>query len=317
MWFKNLQVYRFSKPFELTPEELAELLEPLAFQPCGSQDLSRYGWVPPLGSHGTEYVHAANGYMMICGQRQDKVLPAAVVNEQLAEQVADIQQQQARSVGRKERLNLKEEITFSLLPRAFTRSSQHFAYIAPKEGLLVVNAASARRAEELLSYLRDSIGSLPVLPITANNIPQHVMTRWLQSGQADKGFSLGHECELRDPSDEAAVIRCKHQDLSSADINNHIKSGMYVSKLGLCWDGGIECTVDDQLMIKRLAFDDIIQEKANQADADSVAQQFDMDFSIMTLALSQFIGALMQAFGGENLEQAEAANASAIGSDKQ
>ena len=300
MWFKNLQVYRFTKPFELSSEELNDQLQEKAFQPCGSQDLSRYGWVPPLGRHGTEYVHFCGGYIMICAKRQDKVLPAAVINEQLEEQVTAIQDAEGRGVGRKERVSLKEEITFSLLPRAFTRSSQQFAYIAPKEGLLVVNSSSTKRAEELLTYLRDTITSVPVIPLTANNLPQNVMTDWLKTGQPAKGFELGHECELRDPSDEGGVIRCKHQDLSSTDINNHIKSGMFVSKLGLHWDGGIDCVVDDQLAIKRLSFDDMIQEKAEQRDAQDAAEQFDVDFSIMTLALSSFITAITAAFGGEN-----------------
>jgi recombination associated protein RdgC len=301
MWFKNLQIYRFTKPFEMTAEALAEQLQEQAFQPCGSLDISRYGWVPPLGHHGTEYVHAANGYIMICAKKQDKVLPAAVINEQLAEKIQEIQTAQGRSVGRKERLNLKEEISFSLLPRAFTRSTQQFAYIDPREGLLVINAASVKRAEDLLSCLRETLGSLPVLPITAKNLPQQVMTNWLKTGHLPKGFELGHECELRDPSDEGGVIRCKHQDLSSADINNHIKSGMFVSKLGLHWDGGVDCMVDEHLAIRRLRFDDIIQEKASQHDAQDVAEQFDIDFSIMTLELSAFIAAVIKIFGGEDL----------------
>lgn len=310
MWFKNLQVYRFTKPFELSAEALAEQLEATAFTPCGAQELSRYGWVPPIarlpnGEPSGDYVHAANGYLMVCAKKQDKVLPAAVINEQLEEQVQIIQQQEGRGVGRKERQNLKEEITFTLLPRAFSKSSRHYAYIAPADGLLVINAASTKRAEEMMNALRDSIGSLPVIPLTANNLPQQVMTQWLKSGHVANHFSLGHECELRDPSDEAGVIRCKHQDLSSVDINNHIKSGMYVSKLGLCWDGGVECVIDDSLAIKRLAFDDIVQEKANEIDADSAAEQFDVDFSIMTLELSGFIKALVKAFGGENTEAAE------------
>ncbi|MFA7555454.1 MAG: recombination-associated protein RdgC [Spongiibacteraceae bacterium] len=302
MWFKNLLVYRFTKPFELSPEQLSEHLSQLPFEPCGSQELSRFGWVPPLGHHGTEFVHATGGYMMICAKRQEKVLPAAVINEKVADKALEIQTAESRSVGRKERQNMKEEITFELLPRAFTRSSLQFAYISPAEGLLVVNAASAKRAEDLITQLREAIGSVPVIPLTANNIPQHAMTEWLKTGQPPKGFELGHECELRDPSDEGGVIRCKHQDLSSVEINNHLKAGMYVSKLGLCWSGGIEFMVDDQLTIKRLSFDDIIEDKARQIDAQDAAEQFDVDFSIMTLELSALIKAVTAAFGGENTE---------------
>lgn len=300
MWFKNLQVYRFTKPFELSPEELAEQLEPKSFQPCGSQDVSRYGWVPPLGQADAEYIHVTNGYIMICAKKQDKVLPAAVVNEELAERVAVIQAQEGRGVGRKERQTLKEDITFELLPRAFARSSLQFAYISPKDGLLVVNSSSAKKAEELISFLRDSIGSVPVIPLTANNIPQHAMTSWLSAGDIPAQFELGHECELRDPSDEGGVIRCKHQDLSSDEITSHLKLGMYVSKLGLCWKGGISFMLDDQLAIKRLGFDDLIQEKADQVDTQDAADQFDVDFSIMSLELSGLIAAITDALGGEN-----------------
>jgi recombination associated protein RdgC len=307
MWFKNLQVFRFTKPFEFEAQALSEQLSEHAFVPCGGQDVSRYGWVPPLGAAGTEYVHAANGYMMICAKKQDKVLPAAVINEQLAEKVLAIQSSEGRAVGRKERQTLKEELTFDLLPRAFTRSTLQFAYFAQAEGLLVVNSASANRAQELLNYLRDCIDSLPVIPLAAKNTPQQVMTHWLESGCPPKGFELGHECELRDPSDEGGVIRCKHQVLNSPDIINHIKSGMYVNKLGLLSEAGIEFTIDDELAIKRLVFDDIIQEKANQVDAQDAAEQFDVDFSIMTLEVSALIKSLLKAFGGEKTPDPEAA----------
>src|SRR5690625_644650 len=158
MWFKNLRLYRFTETCTLTPEAL--LKNP--FHPCGKMDTKRSGWSPPLGHQGTEYVQAAHGYMMICSKRQEKLLPAAVVNEHLEEKVQEIQAEEGRPVGRKERQTLKDEIIFSLLPQAFSKSARDFAYIAPLEGLIVVNAASAKRAEDLLSQLRESLGSLRV-----------------------------------------------------------------------------------------------------------------------------------------------------------
>ena len=167
MWFKNLQVYRFTKPCELRAEALHDMLAEHAFVPCGSQDLNRSGWVPPLGRHGSEFVHATAGYLMICLKRQDKLLPSAVVNEELEEKALAIEESESRKLARKEKQSLKEEIMFSLLPKAFTRSSLQFAYISPKHNLLVVDASSDKRAEELLSELRDAVGSLSVIPLTA------------------------------------------------------------------------------------------------------------------------------------------------------
>jgi len=302
MWFKNIQAYRFTKPFELSAEALNEQLAEFTFVPCGSQDLSRSGWTPPLGRHGSELVHATNGYLMVCLKRQDKLLPPAVINEELEEKALAIEESESRKLARKERHTLKDEIIFSLLPKAFTRSSLQFAYISPRDNLLVVNASSAKRAEDLLSELREALGTLSVIPLTAKHEPIEVMTRWVSSGQPDQGFELGEECELRDNADVKSVIRCKNQDLASSEILNHLKS-MHVSKLALSWQERIEFVLDEKLAIKRLRFSDVVQDKANEIEAEDAAMQFDVDFSIMTLELAAFFKALIGAFGGEEARE--------------
>ena len=299
MWFKNLQVYRFTRSFDLTHDDLNDLLAAQAFVPCGSQDLKRSGWAPPLGRHGSEFVHSTAGYMMLCLKRQDRLLPSSVVNEELEEKALAIEENESRKLPRKERQTLKDEIMFSLLPKAFTRSSLQFVYISPKENLLVVDASSEKRAEELVSELRDAVGSLSVIPLNVRNQPIDVMTRWLSSGQLPENFELGEECELRDNADIKSIIRCKNQDLAALEIINHIKAGMHVSKLALNWQEHIECMVDEKLSIKRLRFSDLIHEKALEVEAGDAAQQFDVDFSIMSLELSGLINALISAFGGE------------------
>lgn len=305
MWFKNLQLYRFTKPFTYTEQELDDKLAEQAFVPCGSQDLSKSGFVPPLGNHDGPYVHSTNGYLMIASKRQDKVLPAAVVNEMVQEKVEEIEAEQSRKVGRKERQELKDEMTFTLLPRAFTRSNKQFAYIDLKQGLLIINAASAKRGEDFCQSLREALGSLPVIPVTPNNIPQQVMTNWMKEGVNPQGFELGGECELRDPSDEGGVIRCKNQILTDADINNHVKAGMTVSKIELKSSNGIECVIDENLAVKRIRYGDMIQDKVEEVYTQDAAERFDVDFSIMTLELTELISALLTALGGENLDACE------------
>lgn len=298
MWFKNLQIYRFTQPFELDATTLGQQLEQHAFVPCGSQDTARSGWVPPLGRHGSEFVHATNGYLMVCAKRQDKLLPAGVINEALEEKALEIEIREARQLPRKERRALRDEVYFSLLPRAFVRSALQYAYISPRDQLLIVDAASAKRAEDLLQDLRDALGSLSVIPLVAKQQPIEVMTRWLGAGRGDPGFEPGEECELRDNADISSVIRCKNQDLAAAEIVNHLKTGMHVSKLALNWQQRLDFVLDDKLVVKRLRFADIVQEQSSAAEAEDAAAQFDVDFSIMALELSAFIEALVAAFGG-------------------
>lgn len=300
MWFKNLQIYRFTRPFQLSTPELEEHLEEGLFQPCSSQERSRYGWVAPLGEQGQQLVHSANGYLLLCAQQQEKILPASVVNEQLKQQVELLEDKESRRLSSKERQKLKDEVIFTLLPRAFVRNSRQYAYIAPREGLLVVDTASSQKAEDLLSHLRESLGSLPVVPVVANNIPQHAMTAWLKDDQAPSRFEIGGECELKDCSDDSSVIRAKNQELSSPEFKNLLES-MYVAKLELSWQGGIDCLIDDKLAIKRLKYTDLIQDQVNEVAAEDAAQQFDVDFTIMTAELSRFFKDLLSAFGGEDL----------------
>ncbi|MFC1749979.1 recombination-associated protein RdgC, partial [Pseudomonadota bacterium] len=164
MWFSNLQLYRLTQPFSHTAEELAEKLTEHAFKPCGKMELSSYGWVPPMGRYGTELIHAANGYIMVCTRKEEKILPASVIRDMVNEKALEIEEAQGRPVRRKERDAIKEEITHDLLPKAFTKSTLTFAYISLKDNLIVVNASSPNKAEELTSHLRGSIGSLAATP---------------------------------------------------------------------------------------------------------------------------------------------------------
>lgn len=304
MWFKNLRVYRLTREFPLTAEQLHELLEPGAFVPCGSQDTARYGWVPPLGRQGSELAHSTNGYLMVCAKRQEKVIPAAVVNELIEEKALAISEREARNVGRKERQNLKDEVLLEMLPRAFSRSRLQYAYIAPREGWLVVNTSSAKAAEELLENLREAVGSLAVVPLAAKNQPQQTMTHWLAAPEAPARFEFGHECELRDPQDSGATIRCKNQDLCAEEIHNHLLAGMQVHKLGLVWQGGVELVLDDQLALKRVKFSDELIDKAGSAEAGDPAQSFDNDFAVMTLEITALLRDLLAALGGVNTDTA-------------
>lgn len=69
----------------------------------GNQQLSSTGWVTPLGRHGSDFIHAVNGYIMICCIRQQKLLPASVINKDLEGKIQPIEDAESRSVSRKER----------------------------------------------------------------------------------------------------------------------------------------------------------------------------------------------------------------------
>ncbi len=298
MWFKNLRLYRLTKPFDLSPEQLHERLAERRSRPCAGLEPATYGWDTPLGRHGELLTHAANGYIMVCARKEERVLPAAVVQEMLAEKVAAIESEQARTVRRNEREELRQEIRAELLPKAFRKSSHTHAYIDPGAGWLIVDAASASKAEELVSLLRETLGSLPAIPPAVSSAPASVLTQWLSGQTPPAGYRIEDQCELRDPAAEGAVVRCTKQDLLSDEIQTHLKAGKQVTKLAIAWHDRLTCILCDDLSIKRLRFLDIIQERAADEAADE-ASRFDADFALMTLELSRLIPSIMDIFGGE------------------
>ena len=301
MWFKNLTLYRFTEPFTLAADELTEKLNDKRFRSCGSHDEFSMGWTSPVGNITEELIHASNGFMMLCLKKEEKVVPAAVINEMLQEKISEKEEQEARKLSKKERTALKDELIFELLPRAFSFSKKTYAYIDPKGGWMVVDAASAKKAEDLLSYLRKCIGSLPVVPINTIDKPTVIMTQWLiDNNTLPKDLVVEDECELRSPEEDGSIIRCKRHNLSLPEITNHLDTGKQVIKLAVNWTDRLSFVVDENLSIKRLKFLDLIQDQVADIEADDEIAQFDVDFSIMSLELANFLPRLIEIFGGEN-----------------
>ena len=301
MWFKNLALYRFTEPFTLAADELEEKLNDKRFRPCGSHDEFSFGWTSPIGNVSEQLIHASNGFMMLCLKKEEKVIPAAVINEMLQEKVAEKEEQEARKLSKKERTTIKDELIFELLPRAFSFSKKTYAYIDPKGGWMVVDAASAKKAEDLLSHLRKCLGSLPVVPVNTVDKPAAIMTQWLtDQNSIVKDLLVEDECELRSTEDEGSIIRCKRHNLALPEITNHLDNGKQVIKLALNWTDRLSFILDENLAIKRLKFLDLIQDQVSDAETDDEVAQFDVDFSIMTLELANFLPRLLEIFGGEN-----------------
>ncbi len=298
MWFKNLQLYRLTQPFDLSSEALHEALQERASRECGSLEMSVLGWHFPLGRHGSQLTHAVGNCIMVCVRKEEKVIPSSVVKDLLDEKVAFVEEQEARKVRRRERDELKDELMTDLLPRAFVKSNLTYAYIDTKDHWLVVDAASPGRAEELISLLRETLGTLPLKPLEVAQSPTSVMTSWLNGTPPPSDYVIQDECELRDPVEEGAIVRCRRQDLDGEEIRAHLDAGKQVVRLAVEWNERLAFIMADDLTIKRLKFLDVVQEEAAEAEAEDAASRFDVDFALMSLELRACIGRLVETYGG-------------------
>ncbi len=303
MWFKNLKIYRFSKPFTIDHQQLEAQLNEKSFHPCSSTQASSFGWVAPLGSaqdsNNTQLTHSIGKTTMLCVRLEERILPSSVVIDALNEKLDAMQAETGRRPVGKHKQSIKDEVILNLLPRAFTRSKRTYAYVDETSQFMIVDASSNNKAEELIELLRQSLGSFPVVPLKTKTLPALLMTNWLKGNDLKDDFLIKEECELKESDEDGAILRCKRQDLSSDEIQMHLNSGKEVTKLALNWNDTLECILQDDLAIKRLKFSDELLEQADNDGAEDAAAQFDADFNIMTGELARFIPRLIEILGGE------------------
>lgn len=298
MWFKNILVYRLSRDLALSADDLEKQLAPLAYHPCGSQDMMKTGWVPPV--KGTDaFTHASGNQILICAKKEEKMLPSPVIKQEVQDKIERLEADQGRKLKKTEKDSLKDEVVHTLLPRAFSKFSKTYIWIDTVNQLIIVEAASAKRAEDNLALLRKSLGSLPVVPLTFKDPIELTLTEWIRSGSLPQGFEVMDEAELKAILEEGGIIRCKKQELISDEIAVHIEAGKLVTKLALDWEQRIQFMLSDDGSVKRLKFSDTLKDQNEDIGREDYAQRFDADYTLMTGELSALIARLIDVLGGE------------------
>ena len=301
MLFKNAQVYRFTKPVPWTIEELEAGLEEHEFKPCQANDTYRLGWVNAANSMAEGFTYSQGKFVLVTLKKEEKILPASVVKEEMEERAQVIEEKEQRKLRKKEKQELKEHVVTQLLPKAFSRSRLTSAYIDLESGLLVVDSSSGTKADEFTSFLRQTMGTLPIRFIALNEAPSVHFSDWIKKDQTPAPFLDADNCELKSGDGSGTVIRCKGTESLTDSISNHIDNGMQVTQLALEWDEKLSFILDEEFKIKRIKFLDTLKEQLQDSSETEAAERFAADFSLMTLEFSRLFNELIEKLGGEDL----------------
>ena len=297
MWFRNARPYRLPGRLGIDASELSQRLSRRPFSPCRPSQPASSGWVAALSDDASDFVHKSGDYWLIRLQREERLLPASVIRSEVNSRIQEIQTGQGRRVQRKERLDIVDEVTQDLMPRAFTKSQHLEALINDREGWVWVNTASAARAEELLSLLREGLGNLPVVIPDTQKSPVIVMSQWLLNGGLPEGLSLGSDVDLEDPQEEGGVVRVRGMYLESDEIKRHIESGKQAVRLALSWQDQVDFVVDKDLSLRRIRFSHELKDINEELHEDALARR-DADCLLMGETLSTLQTAIAKTFGG-------------------
>lgn len=295
---KNLVIYRLTRDIDFN--NLEEQLLPLKYEPCGSQDISRFGFIPPLGIGKSECLtHRVNDQMLISLYKEDKIIPAQVIKDETQKKVSKLELDQGRRLKKTERDSIRDEVVHELLPRAFSKYTRFDVWINITDNLIIGLVSSPRRAEDCFALLRKALGSLPVVPLTTKDPIELTLTEWVRSGQLPKGFVFGEQSEMKAVLEEGGIAKYTKQDLISDEVQTNIEAGKLVTKLSLGYEDRVTFCIDDSFILSKLKFDAAFLETNDDIGMEDYNQRFDADFFLIISELNILIKALIDSLGGE------------------
>ncbi len=299
--FKNVMMYRMLSPWTVTAAQLEAALESGRYVECTGSQEKAVGWVEPRGKAHGALVEVVGGQWILKLMVETKVLPTSVVKRRAQEQLAQIEATTGRKPGKKEAREILDDARMSLMPMAFTKQGATVVWIDPQSALLVLDAGSQGRADEVMSCLINAIEGFAVQLINTEMSPAAGMAQWLSTKEAPAGFSVDRECELKAADESKAVVRYTRHALDTDEVTEHIAMGKMPTRLAMTWSEHVSFVLTEALQLKKVAVLDVVFEAASSLASDGKDDNFDTDVAIATGELQKLIPELLEALGGEVL----------------
>lgn len=287
MFFRNLFFYTLPEINAVTNEQLETALAAAALSPVGALAMQSRGFVPPLGESGA-YTQRIEDSLWLCLGGEDRILPAAVVQRECQLKIAELEQAKGHPLGKRARAQLKQETLDTLMPRAFVKPSRLNAVINRKLGFIAIDTSSAKGAEALVSKVREALGSFPTLPLQAEQAPRSILTQFLLGQELPEHWHLGEECELQDPAEKGALVKCLRHDLASEEVLSHLSAGKQISRLGVLFDANLSFVLGEDLILRKFKLLAGAVDGIENSAAESLQDELMARFALFSAELSAF-----------------------------
>jgi len=292
-------MYRIAAGWPTAVATLEDALEKAHFLECGASQEKSVGWIEPRGHENGALVEVVGGQWLVKLMIEVKVIPASVVKRKVQDQLDHIEATTGRKPGKKERRDISEDARLALLPVAFTKQGSVQVWVDPAAGVLVTDAGSQAKADEVMTWLIKAVDGLVVQLINTQTSPSAAMALWLSTKEGPPDFTVDRECELKAADESRAVVRYTRHALDTDEVSQHIAMGKMPTRLALTWSDRVSFVLTDTLQLKKVAFLETVFEGASSAPGDTQEDNFDADVAIATGELKKLIPDLLEALGGE------------------
>jgi recombination associated protein RdgC len=293
--FKNVIVYRIGEGWTATLAQIEDSLDAERFVPCGASQDKSVGWIEPRGEAHGPLVESVAGQLMLKLKIETKAVPGSVIARKAKERSDQIVATTGRKPGKKEMRDIKDDVRMTLMPLAFSKESSVLVWIDTSAHLLILDAGSQAKADEVITRLVSALQGLSVTLLNTQMSPQAAMTAWLITQEPPSGFSVDRECELKAVDESKSVVRYVRHALDTDEVKQHVEGGKLPTRLALTWNSRVSFVLTEALQLKKVTFLDVVFE-GTSAEKD---EGFDADVAIATGELCQLLPEMIDALGGE------------------
>ena len=304
--FNSATAYRIIPTFQYQPEAFAGSIGAQLFVPCGPTQERSVGFVEPRNEKHGALVEVVAGQIILALQIETKSVPAALIKRKVDEKAAQIEAATGRKPGKREKKEMKEDVTRELLPMAFSKLARVPVWIDPAAMLAVVGTSSQSVADDAVTALCKSIDGFGVTSLMTALEPAGAMSSWLREQEAPAWFSIDRDCELKATDESKSVVRYANHALDIEEVRQHIEGGKRPTRLGMTFSDKVSFELTANLQLRKIEFLDGVFE----GSGGNSANNFDADVAIQTGELSKLIPSLLDALGGESKLAATEAEAS-------
>lgn len=242
-------------------EQGSDLFEEFKFKPLGGTEQRKLGFVVPKtisNSVDPLYVDTFNKGFLLEIKEQKKVPEKYLVEELIAEMnEAELAYNCTEKLPKSIEERIKIEATQEVLKNTSPKKPKFYNVYFDSKGLIFVEA-KGKLAEDIITLIRKSIGSLPCVTfVSAGDFEPSKVTDLLEGLVTENisgKFTLGNKASLTSP--EGVKYSLSKGSLYDSDANARVKmNGFLVNNIELEYDGAVKFTLDEGLVLSGIKFD--------------------------------------------------------------
>ena len=285
---KAILTFALKAPISFTEENITEV-ERLKFTPCKENDLSVTGFSETVAG---DFVSDISGNTVLVVTTQCKKVNKNELKAKLKVRIEKFEDKFGK-VTKEDTDSMSGEIVRELLPKTYPEEPKD-SLVVFTDSLLLIEAASYDKAEEIVGYLRNILGSLPAIPLQTTKNPDEVLGDIILDNKTE--FTLGNkviistDCVDKEGKPHKGKSSFAKDNVTDAETKRLIKTGSFVDVINLGYEQ-MSFNLKPDLSISGVKFD---KDLTSDVDKDDGYGSFLLQLNEIELMVTE----LVDTFGG-------------------